>query len=99
MDSQQKLIEDEILRSTKRIIEGWNNNLESKGIEIEISSISRSGDNETYFSEIEFIFWKDDNVETFFSLIIFMEGRQHILLNEIHAYIDDEIKASLESLS
>lgn len=99
MNNQQKLIEDEILSSAIKIVERWNINLKNKEIEIETSAISRSGDNETYFSEREFNIWKDDNIETFFSLIVFMEGRQNIQLDEITEFIDDEIKTSIESLS
>lgn len=99
MNNQRKLIEEEILSSAKKIIERWNINLKNKKIEIETSAISRSGNNETYFSEIEFNVWKDNNIETFFSLIVFMEGRQNIQLDEIAEFIDDEIKTSIESIN
>ncbi len=99
MNNQQKLIEEEILSSAKKTVERWNFDLKDKEIEIETSTISRSGDKETYFSEIEFNVWKSDNIETFFSLIIFIGGKQNIQLDKITDFIDKEIKTSLEIIN
>ncbi len=99
MNNQQKLIEEEILSYAKKTAERWNFDLKDKEIEIETSTISRSGDKETYFSEIEFNVWKSGNIETFFSLIIFLGGKQNIQLDEITDFIDNEIKTSLEIIN
>lgn len=99
MNNQKKLIEEKFLNSAKKIVERWNIYLKNKEIEIEISTISRNGNNESYFSEIEFYVWKGDNIETFFSLIIFMDDKQYMQLDEVAEFIDNEVKVSLDSIS
>lgn len=98
MNNQSKQIEEEILGSAIKVINTWNIKLKSKGIEIVNDPIYRSGENETYFSEIEFIIWKDNNLAAFFSIILFLEGKQLIQLNEVAEFIDEELNVSLESI-
>lgn len=98
MNNQSKQIEEEILNSAIKVIDTWNNKLKSKGVEIVNDPIYRSGENETYFSEIEFVLWKDNDLAAFFSIIIFLEGKQLIQLDEVAEFIDDEVNISLESI-
>jgi len=98
-NNQRQLIEEKALSLAKAQIVIWTSRLEENGIEIEDISIARSGDETNYFSEIEFNLWKGNNIETFFSLIIFMEGKQSIDLNDVPKFIDDEIIASIEGVN
>jgi hypothetical protein len=96
--SQQLSIEDKALSLAKEQITKWTNRLENIGIEIGELFVSRSGNDASYYSEIEFNLWKENNLETAFSLIIFMKGKQSIGLEEIPIFIDTELDDSLENI-
>lgn len=96
--SYQLLTEEKALNIAKEQIKKWTDRLDKKGIEIGELSISRYGNDTSYFSEIEFNLWRKNNLETAFSLILFMKGKQSIELGEIPVFIDEELSESFENI-
>lgn len=90
-----KKLEKEILEVANFL---WENR-KAKFDEISISiekpfSVESGGDNDHYFSEIEIDLFRGENLITCFSIIIFMEGRQILSLEEAHSYILNEFEVA-----
>ena len=96
--SHYLLIEDKALIIAKEQISKWTDRLDEEDVEIGELTVSRNGDDISYFSEIEFNLWRKNNLETTFSLIVFMNGKQSIELEKIPAFIDEELNESLENM-
>jgi hypothetical protein len=88
--SQYELVENSVFNKIKDKLNDWSLFLIKKGFEIGDLSISRNGIDESYFSEIEIVVWKDNNIESVFSIIIFSEGEQCIEIEKISETIDEE---------
>jgi hypothetical protein len=89
------LIEEEVLSLANKHLETWRKTFHEINVDIEQISISRHGKGNKYFSEIEFNLWKNNDLESVFSVIIFMEGKQALNLGELNQILDAEFKTSL----
>ena len=88
--SQYESVENNVFNKIKDKLNDWSLFLSKKGFEIGDLSISRNGIDKSYFSEIEIVVWKDNNIESVFSIIIFSEGQQCIEIEKISETIDEE---------
>ena len=88
--SQYESIENSVFNIIKNKLSDWDLFLSKNRFEISDLSISRNGIDKSYFSEIEIIVWKDNNIESVFSIIIFSEGKQCIEIEKISEIIDEE---------
>jgi len=88
--SQSESVENKVFNKIKDKLNDWSLFLSKNGFEIGDLSISRNGINKSYFSEIEILIWKDNNIESVFSIIIFSEGKQCIEEEKISETIDAE---------
>ena len=89
--SQSESVENKDFNKIKDKLNDWSLFLSKNGFEIGDLSISRNGINKSYFSEIEILIWKDNNIESVFSIIIFSEGKQCIEIEKISETIDEEL--------
>jgi hypothetical protein len=89
--SQYELVENSVFNKIIDKLNDWRLFLSKKGLEIGDLSISRNGIDESYFSEIEIVVWKNNNIESVFSIIIFSEGEQCIEIEKISETIDEEL--------
>jgi hypothetical protein len=60
--SYQLLTEEKALNIAKEQIEKWTDRLDKEGIEIGELTVSRNGNDTSYFSEIEFNLWRKNNL-------------------------------------
>ncbi|MDD4970295.1 MAG: hypothetical protein PHT07_12795 [Paludibacter sp.] len=88
--SQYELVENNVFNAIKDKLNDLSLFLSKNRFEIGDLSISRNGIDKSYFSDIEIIIWKDNNIESVFSLIIFSEGKQCIEVAKVSETIDKE---------
>lgn len=68
-------IEGAIYKGIEKTLSLFNLEMKDKGISYDLL-FNYSGSEESYFSEIEVTFWKDDNVLDEISVIIYIEGKK-----------------------
>lgn len=68
-------VESKIYKGVEKTLLQLKEELKSKGISYDLS-FHNSGVGDSYFSEIEVAFWKDDNVLDEISVIIYLEGKK-----------------------
>jgi hypothetical protein len=68
-------IEGAIYKGIEKTLLHLDLEMKDKGISFDLS-FNHNGSEETYFSEIEVTFWKDDNVLDEISVIIYIEGKK-----------------------
>ena len=88
--TQYELVENKVFNKIKDKLIDWSLFLSKNGFEIGDLLISRNGIDKSYFSEIEIVVWKNNNIESVFSIIIFSEGVQCIEIEKISETIDEE---------
>ena len=76
-------IEDSILKITNELLQEWEERFQNISIRNDIPFVNRSHDEFDYFSEIEVNYWYENgSLATMFSIIIFMEGKQVLSVDE-----------------
>ena len=68
-------VESTIYKGIEKILLQFKEELKSKGISYDLS-FNNSGEEGSYFSEIEVTFWKDDNILDEISIVIYLEGKK-----------------------
>ena len=94
MEKQRIEIEEKILEIANKKLKKWNEKFQKTHIYVEPLQVIRNNNDSDYFSEIEFNIWKNNSLETFFSLIIFMNSKLMIEINEVDEYLNKEIEVS-----
>jgi hypothetical protein len=89
--TQYELVENKVFNKIKDKLNDISLFLSKNDYEIGDLSISRNGIDKSYFSEIEIVVWKKNNIESVFSIIIFLEGKQCIDIEKISETIDEEL--------
>ena len=85
-------IEDSILKITNELLQEWEERFQNISIRNDIPFVNRSHDEFDYFSEIEVNYWYENgSLATMFSIIIFMEGKQVLSVDEAENYIREEM--------
>lgn len=86
-------IEDSILKITNELLQEWEERFQNISIRNDILFVNRSHDEFDYFSEIEVNYWYENgSLATMFSIIIFMEGKQVLSVDEAENYIREEME-------
>ena len=86
-------IEDSILKITNELLQEWEERFQNISIRNDIPFVNRSHDEFDYFSEIEVNYWYENgSLATMFSIIIFMEGKQGLSVDEAENYIREEME-------
>lgn len=86
-------IEDSILKITNELLQEWEERFQNISIRNDIPFVNRSHDEFVYFSEIEVNYWYENgSLATMFSIIIFMEGKQVLSVDEAENYIREEME-------
>lgn len=94
MINDKKAIEEKILFLANEILKSWEFKLRKISVTVDTLSVYRNDDEENYYSEIEFNFWKPNSLETVFSIIIFMNGQLQIDFNTLEEHINEEMRIS-----
>ena len=94
--NSKKDIEEKVLVLSNELLQNWNSKLEEISVTVDTLSIYRNDNEVDYFSEIEFNFWKQNSLETCFSIIIFMNGQLQIDFNTIEKQINEEMNISYQ---
>lgn len=88
-------IEDSILKITKELLHEWEDKFQRISIYNDVPFINRNDCQSQYFSEIEVNFWYNTNsLASVFSIIIFMQNKQVLNVDDAKIYIDREIEYS-----
>jgi len=94
--NNQKDIEEKVLTICNKVLQKWNSKLEKISVTLDTLSIYRNDNEDDYFSEIEFNFWKQNSLETCFSIIIFMNGQLKVDFNILEEQINEEMNISYQ---
>lgn len=95
--NENTIIEEHILEITNKVIQKWDNELKAKRIYVDPPHLNRS-DGSQYFSEIEFDFWKNDQLEEPFSILIFVNNKQVLREEDTYEYINKEIEDAFSEI-
>lgn len=97
MDINKRIaVENEMLDMAFFVLKTWDDKLRELNISVSPLSINRSNSADDYFSEIEFDFWRNNDLLNCFSIIIYLEGKQAVSVEEAYKELNGEIKASCE---
>lgn len=90
---ERVVIEEFVLKTTNELLREWKEKFQKFSVYSDIPYINRNNDETDYFSEIEINFWNEDgSFVTVFSIIIFMQNKQVLSIDEAKNYIQGEIE-------
>ena len=89
---ERHIIEESILKITNELLSEWEERLKKSSVYTDVSSIRRNNSESYYFSEIEVNFWNEKTLATTFSIIIYMENKQVLDIDEARDFIQEEIE-------
>lgn len=94
---QRMAIEAKILSIANQLVKEWGSRLNEQRITVDPLRIYSSGSSEDYFSEIEFNFWRDDELLEIFSITLYMDGKQILSIEDAANHMNDEISTVTKS--
>jgi len=80
------------------LIEARRPQFEENGLTISDTEFRSSGDSIHFFSEIECDIWKENNIVAVFSIVLYLEGRQLLTINEVDIEANTELDRLLFKL-
>lgn len=92
---KRNIVENEILKIANKLLDDWSNKLIERKISVTPLTVYNNSSADNYFSEIEFNLWKDNELLETFSVIIYIEGRQVLFIENAYDEINNEIKVCL----
>ena len=75
----------------KNVIKERRSRFEERGLVISDIEFRSSGDSKHYFSEVECNIWKGNNIVSIFSIILYMEGKQLLEIEELDSETNNEL--------
>jgi hypothetical protein len=94
--SKIDIIEETILEITNVLLKEWEEKFREISVCADVPIINRNNSESDYFSEIEFNFWHESNLITSCSIVIYMENKQVLEIDEAKKYIQKEIRISYD---
>jgi hypothetical protein len=91
----KKNIEKQVLEIVNESILKKKKQFDAHEITIAPIKLTNNGSTDSYYSEIEIEFWKSNNLIDALSVIIFMEGKAALEINNLETWLEKEFNAVL----